>query len=183
MDRTETNAHLYGALNNLERENSDLRQRLARHEFRQMERELRSDTPFALEIHGEGPAVPGDAIVPDAADLPLPRLSVPMGTIHGAEPASALPVICVYDDGLTGVRLAAALMGLMNTQYRAPFARLVFISASFEAVPFLTRYGFAVEHIGRTKPETVMERLHRRYGAGQIRSLDRGTMIAETSDT
>jgi hypothetical protein len=160
-------------------ENEALREKLARHEFRQLERELTGPDPFRLDVRV------GDVPVPNAVSWPavenplLPRLPVPLGTIQREDVLRTLPVIAVHDGGLTGKRLAAALLGLMKTQYRDPFARLVFLCTGLEAVPFLGRYGFLAEHVGPTDPADTLVRLHRRYGVQQIRSLETGSVIAE----
>ena len=167
-------------LRRLEAENAALRQRSARHEFRQMERELTAPDPFRLDLmadHATGPRAPALPLVTEVMAAPLP---VPAGAIQPEALPEGLPVIAVHDDGLAGPHLAAALLGLLKTQYRAPFARLVFLCSSFEAVPFLGRYGFAVEHIGTVDPASVLPRLHRRYGVRQIRSAGTGALIAET---
>lgn len=179
MTDWENRPPIYDALRHLELDNAALRLKLARHEFRQMERELKAAHPFKLDIHATGEPVPAEIVIPETKDVMLPRLPVPMGSIHAEGTATDLPVIGVHDDGLTGSTLAAALMGLMNTQYQSPFARLIFLCSSFEAVPFLGRYGFAFEQIGAAEPATVLGRLNRRYGATQIRSLGTGTVIAE----
>lgn len=174
-----TNRPSHDAIRRLEAENDDLRRKLASHEFRQMERELAGETPFALHVHADTAPEAGGVVLPALDAVLLPRLPVPMGTIQ-AEPLSRdLPVIAVHDDGLTGPALAAALLGLLKTQYRAPFAHLVFLCSSFEAVPFLGRYGFVAEQIGATDPAATLARLNRRYGVSQIRSVATGEMIAE----
>jgi hypothetical protein len=178
--------HLYGTVQQLEEENSALRQKLARHEFRQLERELTSARPFRLDVlttsdpRPEPPPEP--PTIPEIEDAMLPRLPVPMGTAFASTPGDDLPVIAVHDDGLTGSRLAAALLGLFKTQYRAPFARLIFLCSGHEAVPLLARYGFIVEVIGRRPPAEVMGRLHGRYGASEIRSLGTGALIVEKTN-
>ncbi len=179
MSDSDNQQHIYGALRDLEQDNAALRLRLARHEFRQMERELKSEQPFKLDIFTDTSPVSNTITISDVDDLSLPRLPVPMGSIHAQATVTDLPVIGVHDDGLTGSELAAALLGLMNTQYHSPFARLVFLCSSFDAVPFLGRYGFVFEHIGAADPATTLGRLNRRYGASQIRSLGSGTVIAE----
>lgn len=165
----------------LERENDALRLKSARHEFRQLEQELLSDDPFKLDIITTDAFPGGCTWMPDGDTQGLPTLSVPAGSIQPTELASDFPVIAVHDDGLTGRALAAALLGLLKTQYRDPFARLVFLCSSFEPVPLLGRYGFAVEHVGQAAPASIIERLHRRYGVYQIRSVATGALIVETA--
>ncbi|MCU4652079.1 hypothetical protein N8I71_04515 [Roseibacterium sp. SDUM158016] len=165
-------------LRRLEQDNDDLRGKLARHEFRQMQQELTSEDPFRLDVLGPQATAPGDVMLPDVDDVLLPRLPVPAGTIARDLLSPDLPVIAVHDDGLSGRPLAAALMGLLKTQYDKPFARLVFLCSGFEAVPFLGRYGFAVEQVGRADPATLLPRLRRRYGVVQIRSVGSGDLIA-----
>jgi hypothetical protein len=179
MSETENRQHVYTALRDLEQDNAALRLKLARHEFRQMERELKSDRPFHLDIFTAETPTPTTIPLPDVDDITLPHLPVPMGSIHAAATVTELPVIGVHDDGLRGADLAAALMGLMNTQYHSPFARLIFLCSSFDAVPFFGRYGFAFEHIGAADPATALARLNGRYGAAQIRSLGTGAVIAK----
>lgn len=183
MSNAETRQHVYGALRDLEQDNAALRLRLARHEFRQMERELKSEHPFKLDIFTDTSAISNTITVSDVEDLSLPYLPVPMGSIHAHATVTDLPVIGVHDDGLIGSELAAALLGLMNTQYHSPFARLVFLCSSFDAIPFLGRYGFVFEHIGTADPTEALGRLNRRYGASQIRSLASGNVIAEGRGT
>lgn len=173
---------LYDALRELELDNAALRLKLARHEFRQMERELTSAHPFKLDITTDQRQAVSDVVVPDIDDITLPHLPVPMGSICVDNTATDLPVIGVHDDGLTGSPLAAALMGLMTTQYQSPFARLIFLCSGFDAVPFLGRYGFAMEQTGGADPASVLGRLNRRYGATQIRSLGSGAVIAALQD-
>ena len=162
----------------LEAENDALRLRSARHEFRQMEQELTAPDPFRLDVAGGDQGV-RNPFVPFATDFTAAPLPVPTGSIQPEALPADLPVIAVYDDGLAGRQLAAALLGLLKTQYRAPFARLVFLCSSFEAVPFLGRYGFAVEHIGGAEPASTLARLHLRYRVTQIRSAGTGALIAE----
>jgi hypothetical protein len=179
MTDTGKHLHLYGTVQQLEEENSALRQKLARHEFRQLERELTSRRPFRLDVLITSDPLPEPPTIPEIEDDTLPRLPVPVGSAFAGTPGDDLPVIAVHDDGLTGSRLAAALLGLFKTQYRAPFARLIFLCSGHEAVPLLARYGFIVEVIGCRAPAAVMGRLHRRYGASEIRSLGTGALIAE----
>ena len=162
----------------LEAENEALRRRSARHEFRQLEQELLAPDPFRLDVMA-GAKEGAKPVLPAASEGLAAPLPVPDGSIQPEPLPPDLPVIAVYDDGLGGRQLAAALLGLLKTQYRAPFARLVFLCSSFEAVPFLGRYGFAVEHIGGVEPALGLERLHRRYGVRQIRSAGTGALIAE----
>ena len=163
----------------LEAENDALRLRSARHEFRQMEQELTAPDPFRLDLVVEGDHRRSDLGLQLASEVMPTPLPVPAGSIQPEALPADMPVIAVYDDGLAGRQLAAALLGLLKTQYRAPFARLVFLCSSFEAVPFLGRYGLAVEHIGRTEPASALARLHRRYRVSQIRSVGTGALIAE----
>lgn len=178
MTNTDLQPMIYQTLSRLEMENAALRQTLAQHEFRQLERELSSGAPFALEVHAPGAPTPAPPLLPGGDDPALPRLPVPMGSFFGGEPGIALPVIAVHDDGLTGARLAAALLGLITTQYRSPFARLLFLCSSPEAIPFLGRYGLIADWIGEAAPAGRLDRLYRRYGATQIRSLGSGAVIA-----
>ena len=179
MKENGNTANQYEVTRRLAQENEALRRKLARHEFRQLERELTSEDPFKLEIHAPSEDVAPDIALPPVEDILLPRLPVPLGSIQRESLVADLPVIAVYDDRLSGNRLAAALMGLLRMQYRAPFARLVFLCSSFEAVPLLGRYGFVVEQVGRADPASFLTRLYRRYGATQIRSVGTGELIAE----
>jgi hypothetical protein len=163
-------------------ENAKLRKKLAHHEFRQLERELTSADPFALDIRVPDTEAPDVLRIPDVSNPLLPCLPVPLGTIQHQDGFRAMPVIAVHDDGLTGRQLATALLGLMRTQYRDPFARIVFLCSSFEAVPLLARYGFLAEHVGSKSPAESLERVHRRYGAREIRSLGTGAIIAGRRD-
>ena len=163
----------------LEAENAALRQRAARHEFRQMERELMAPEPFRLDVTEAEKAGAQAPVLCLRAEVLAGPLPVPAGSIQPGTLPESLPAIAVHDDGLSGHQLAAALLGLLKTQYRAPFARLVFLCSSFEAVPFLGRYGFAVEHIGPVDPAPALARLHRRYGVSQIRSVATGALITE----
>lgn len=165
----------------LERKNEDLRARLSKHEFRKMERELASEDVFRLDIHASRIDAEPETALPAATDALLPRLPVPSGSIQRERLSHQLPVIAIHDGELRGRALAVALMGLFKAQYRAPFARLVFLCSSFDAVPFLGRYGYAVEHIGKTDPVTLLGRLQRRYGVTQIRSIGSGELLAEWS--
>lgn len=183
MPDAENRPPIFDALRHLELDNAALRLKLARHEFRQMERELKSDHPFKLDVYTTGEPVQAEVVFPEMDDVKLPRLPVPMGSIHAENTANNLPVIGVHDDGLTGSNLAAALMGLMNTQYHSPFARLIFLCSSFEAVPFVGRYGFIFEQIGGVEPSAVLSRLNRRYGATQIRAIGTGAVIADFHDS
>lgn len=185
MKDRDGSAALYGTVHQLEEENAALRKRLAQHEFRQLERELTAPDPFALDVRavsGPGPVLaPG--LKADPTDLAgLPRLPVPMGSVLGGASGEALPVIAVHDDGLTGSRLGAALLALFKTQYRAPFARLVFLCSGADPVPLLTRYGFVVELLGDRAPAADLGRLHRRYGVTEIRALGTGAIIAAHGD-
>jgi hypothetical protein len=169
-------------LRRLERENEALRARLAAHEFRRMERELASGAPFRLDIAVGAAEAPADLVLPPVEGARLPRLPVPPSAIERERPSPDHPVIAIWDEGLTGRPLAAALGGLLKAQYRAPFARLVFLCATFEAVPFLGRYGFVAEHVGPADPATRLDRLHQRFGVTQIRAVGSGQLIAETRD-
>ncbi|MEM9320656.1 MAG: hypothetical protein AAGA70_16860 [Pseudomonadota bacterium] len=169
----------YALIRLLEQENEALRLKSARHEFRQIARELTSAEPFGLAIDLPQQDDPEDLNFPPSADALLPTLPVPAGSIQPEALAPDLPVVAVYDDELSGRQLAAALLGLLKTQYRAPFARLLFLCSSFEAVPFLGRYGYAIDHIGRSDPAEALTRLHRRYGVSQIRSVGTGALIAQ----
>lgn len=163
-------------------ENEALRMKSARHEFRQLQAELSAPEPFKLDVALAEPAQPGDVAVPGLAVPPGPPLPVPEGSIQPEPLAPDLPIMAVYDDRLQDRQLAAALLGLLKTQYHAPIARLVFLCSSFEALPFLGRYGYAVEHIGQTEPDLALARLHMRFGVTQIRSLGTGALLAEHQD-
>lgn len=178
MTESDRNASLYRALRRLDEENADLRRKLAHHEFRQLERELTSDDPFALNVLATGDPAPVLMTPRGIGDAPLPRLPVPMGSVIDAASDADLPVFAVHDDGLTSSKLAAALMGVLRAQFRAPFARLVFLCSGFEAVALLGRYGFVSEVIGSRPPGSELVRLHLRYGVTEIRSLATGAVIA-----
>lgn len=174
-----TDAPFHEALNRLDQENAALRQKLARHEFRQMLRELSGPDPFDLDIVTDAEPLATQIVIPAMGDANLSPLPVPMGSIYAPGAERDLPAIGVHDDGLTGARLAAALTGLMKTQYSKPIARLLFLCSSFEAGPFLGRYGFASEHVATGSLEGILPRLNQRYGIRQIRSLATGAIIAE----
>lgn len=173
------NPNTIQAIAKLDRENEVLRARLSRHEFRKMERELASEDVFRLDVHASAVDTPPALAVPAIGDALLPRLPVPSGSIQRERLSHRLPAVAIHDGGLRGRALALALTGLFKAQYRAPFARLVFLCSSFDAVPFLGRYGYAVEHLGQTDPVTQLSRLQRRYGVTQIRSIGSGELIAE----
>ncbi|ABD56579.1 hypothetical protein [Jannaschia sp. CCS1] len=179
MTNADTHPALYQALRDVELDNAALRLKLARHEFRQMERELKSEHPFKLDVYTTDAPVPPALTIPEIDDVTLPHLPVPMGSIHAGDKANNLPIIGVYDDGLTGATLAAAMLGLMNTQYHSPFARFIFLCSTFEAVPFLGRYDFAFDYVGGAAPAPLLGRLNRRFGATQIRSIATGAVIAD----
>lgn len=180
MTTSDTRPALYSAIRDLERDTAALRLKLARHEFRQMELELKSENPFSLDVYAPNLPTPPTVTIPDIDDITLPRLPVPMGSIHAGDKVNDLPIIGVYDDGLTGATLAAAMLGLMTTQYHSPFARFIFLCSTFEAVPFLGRYDFAFDYIGSADPVPLLGRLNRRFGAKQIRAIATGAVIAET---
>lgn len=170
-------APLFETMRLLEAENAALRAKLARHELRQLTRELSSPNPFGSSQNEV--ALVDPIIIPELDDHALHPLLVPMGSIEAQETPANLPVIGVFDDRLSGPNLAAALLGILTTQYTAPFARLVFLCSRFEAVPLLGRYGFATEVLGPQKPEDAFARLSRRYGVKQIRSLATGAVLIE----
>lgn len=174
---TETPFH--ETLDRLDQENAALRQKLARHEFRQMIRELSSPAPFKLDVTSAVEPLGAGVTIPALGHANLAPLPVPMGSIHTPGPERELPAIGVHDDGLTGRELATALMGLMKTQYSKPIARLLFLCSGFEAVPFLGRYGFACEQVTGAPVGEMLPRLHQRYGIRQVRSLGTGAVVAE----
>lgn len=167
-------------LNRLGRENKRMGQRLAQLEFREMLADLENPSLFDLRIDFGSAMPPAEPFWPDTHATPvgrrLPPLDVPLGRIAWVEDPRSLPVVGIHIPDRPGI-WRAAFRDLMKHHASAPFARLVFLTASLRPVPFLGRYGFATEFVGTLPVARICGRVSARYGASQIRNFEDGNKV------
>lgn len=168
-------------------ERQELGERLARHEFQTLRRELTSDVPFALAVELPGPphwphkAQPAETLPEFHADVStfsvLPKLPVPLGRIAWVGQPEDLPVTGILIPELDETLLAVLLLALLTEHHRQPFARLLFLCRDLTPVHFLGRYGFISHDIGCAEVSDIGDLFERRYGLQQIRSIESGAKI------
>ncbi|QEE36011.1 hypothetical protein FTO60_09985 [Octadecabacter sp. SW4] len=159
----------------LARENQLMGKRLAQLEFREMQAELSSPQLFDLNIDFADQVEAAPPIIPSmlsALDTGrLTPLNVSLGSIAWSAEPESLPVIGIYCGDIEHDLMRNALKELLTQQHQAAFARLVFCCATMRPVPFLGRYGFAIEHLGQIDPIDAVPRLQARFGLTQLRDL------------
>ena len=164
-----------GMVRRLMRENNRMGRQLAEHEMRRMLGELSNETLFGLELDfpGETPAEP--PILPSIVDDPvarrLPKINVTTGTIVWSTNPADLPPLGILIPDCPPEELRTALRALMLAHSTEPFARFVFLCETFRPIPFLGRYKFVYEYIGKAKLDKVAERAALRYGINEVRSV------------
>ena len=151
----------------------EIGERLARHEFMALQRELRSGLAFNFEIDlgGAPVAIHGEQSDGEVFKKGLPVLPVPLGRIAWVSNATSMPVIGILLETVSDQELASQLLGLLSEHHRAPFAKLLFIARDFKAIPLLGRYGFAYHVTTDQNLDHVGRGLNKRFGMQQIRSL------------
>jgi hypothetical protein len=165
----------------LARDNYQMGTRLAQFEFREMQAELDNPALFDLKIDFPDQS---DSFAPDLTTLALPPMSrrlpilrVSLGKTAWAEDPEALPSLGMYVPDLPGDHLRAGLRGFFVAHHARPFCRPVFICETMRPVPFLGRYGFVCEYLGRHRLEIFTERIHQRFGINQLRALTTGELL------
>jgi hypothetical protein len=165
----------------LARENRAMGLRLAQLEYREMRAELANPDLFEMAIDFPGAGGPPPPRLRAGADDPLGRrlasLNVPLGRIAWASDPDALPVVGLHVPGGDHGVLRKAFADLMKRHHAAPFARLVFCCEEFRPVPFLGRYGFALELVMGQRPGDYAPRLSRRFGLTEVRDLCTGAVL------
>ena len=170
----------------LARENQEMGKRLAQLEFREMLVELSSPELFDLNIdfvsgtYVAPPMIPSIFNEPDTARLK--PLNAGLGRITWAGEPDALPVVGVFCGDIDLDHMRSSLKQLLTAHHQAPFARFVFCCATLRPVPFLGRYGFAIEHLGSTTPLDAAPRLKVRFGMTQLRDLVGATVLWQAHD-
>ena len=181
-----TDASTLGQLRRLARDNLRMGPRLAEYEYREMCRELENDALFDLNIDfgDEAPAgaLHAPSILVDAAARRLPVLNVPLGSIAWQAEPQRLPTLGIYLGDAAPEALRQPFRDLMLAHHSQPFARLVFLCQGVRVVPFLGRYGFAVEHVGRQAVEDFAPRMRLRFGLTQIRELAGGRLLWKSEE-
>jgi hypothetical protein len=170
----------------LARDNQEMGKRLAQLEFREMLVELSSPELFDLNIDFDSgtyvapPMIPSIFNEPDTARLK--PLNAGLGRITWAGEPDALPVVGVFCGDIDLDHMRSSLKQLLTAHHQAPFARFVFCCATLRPVPFLGRYGFAIEHLGSTTPLDAAPRLKVRFGMTQLRDLVGATVLWQAHD-
>jgi len=155
--------------------------RLAQLEFAEMKKELSDPALFDLMIDFpktetlDAPFLP--SIFDQYSGQYLPKLNVPLGRISWCADPNSLPVIGIHCRDQRSSILQSALLDLLKTNHANPFARFVFVCESIRPIPFLGRYGFAYEYLGRQPFEMVSDRLVARYDIVEIRDLIDGRVL------
>ncbi len=167
------NAETLRLLRQVGNSRDELGEKLARHEFLSLQRELRSEHAFRLDIDFGTAVVEAPGSNPDLSisKKGLPILPVPLGSIAWVANASSMPVIGILVEDAPNQELAGRLLGLLSEHHRAPFAKLFFICRDYTPVPLLGRYGFACHVSEEQNLDLVGRGLHKRFGVQQIRSL------------
>ena len=167
-------------------ERQDLGERLARHEFRAIQRELSSEHPFSLRVDlnpssigaFDGLTLP-EALADPEAFASLPSLPVPLGRIAWVGRPQDLPVAGILVPHMPERPLADMFLSLLTEHHRTPFARLVFLCRDLTPVHCLGRYGFISHDVGDVTVPVIGGIMKRRYGMSQIRALDSGRKLWE----
>lgn len=183
----DVDAGTLGRLRRLARENKQMGPRLAQLEYREMRRELENPELFDLSIDFDfesGPDTPRfRPILNDPVGQRLPALNVPLGRIAWLEEPHRLPVIGIYLGDSDPERIRVPFADLMNAHHARPFARLVFLCQGFRMVPFLGRFGFAIEHVGQQSIDAFAPRVHKRFDLIQIRDLASSKLLWQPDST
>lgn len=165
----------------LARDNYQMGRRLAQFEFREMQAELSNPALFDLKIDfpessdKSAPDLPTLALPPVSRRLPVLRVS--LGKIAWAEDPEALPCLGIYIPDMAGDKLATGLNAFLSAHHYRPFCRPVFICQTMRPVPFLGRYGFVYEYLGRHRLVDFAARMHQRFGMAQLRALTSAEVI------
>lgn len=164
-------------------ERDEIGERLARHEYLALRRELQSPGAFSFQVD-LGASSPPSAGLSDlqqpeldfdpALLATLPELPVPLGRIAWVKRPEVLPVTGVLIEQTDFDTLSQALLSLLAEHHQKPFARLVFLCRGLEPVHVLGRYGFIAHHVSQAELDQLGPILARRYGMSQIWSLQSG---------
>lgn len=162
-------------------ERHDLGERLARHEYQALKRELTIGTPFQLQVSlagRSGAVVPAPELTMNSEILAkLPTLPVPLGRIAWVRRPEDLPVSGILIGQEPPSALSQLLLPLLTEHHRQPFARLVFLCRTLTPVHVLARYGFLCECIGNAELTDVARMMEGRFGLDQIRDLKSGELL------
>lgn len=158
----------------LGKENREMGIRLAQVEFHNMLAELQNPQVFELKI--DFPDDPAPDLAPPLLSVQpiagrMPVLNVTLGRTAWVLHPEELPVIGIFIPAATPQEISSALAGLITAHYTETFARFVFLCEELRPIPLLGRYNFAVEHLGKTKPNAAARRLNLRFGVVEIRHL------------
>lgn len=164
-------------------ERDELGERLARHEFAALDRELANSTTFDIHIDLEpedqadsAPVHPETRLRSDLI-IGLPSLPVPLGRIAWVKRPEELPVAGILIPDMTSQNLCDALRPLLTEHHRHPFARLLFLCHSLRPVHVLGRYGFSCIFMADTPVADLGPALQAKFGMGQVRDLVSGQKV------
>lgn len=164
-----------GLVRRLVRENRAMGKQLAQHEFKRMSGELSNPSLFMLELDFPGETPIEAPLIPSIIDDPiarkLPRINVNTGSILSVENPETLQPMGIHIPDIPPEQLRPALRALMTAHVTEPFARFVFLCDTFRPIPFLGRYKFVYEYLGRTPIPQAAERAAFRYGITEVRSI------------
>lgn len=164
-----------GFVRRIMRENGIMGKQLAEHEFKRMLGELANPSLFMLELDfpGETPVETPDvpSIIDDPIARKLPKINANIGSILWVPNPDALQPMGIHIPDIPPEELRPALRALMTAHATDPFARFVFLCDSFRPIPFLGRYKFVYEYLGKTSVERAAERAAYRFGITEVRSL------------
>ena len=175
-----------GLVRRLTRENRSLGTKLAGYELRRMLKELSNPTLFGLELDFPGEIASDPMPLPSIENDPvaerLAPLNVPLGSIVWTETVMDLVTLGIFIPNLPAEELRLALRALMTAHASDPFARLFFMCENFHPIPFLGRYGFAYDYLGKTTLEEAARRAQKRHGISEVRSVQGSKILWKASD-
>lgn len=170
-----------GVLRELTEELTIVGPRLASYDYRAFCNELRSGKAFALDLRfgarATAPFVPPKAPEIGAEDWGLPEMSLPLGRIAWAESPERLPPTALWLPDSPPEKLAATLLNFASEHHRDPFLRPLFLCESFQAIPILSRYGFAALQCREADLLLFIETLAPRFGLSQLRHAVSGERL------